>query len=672
MSIVTAIEFALFAFAILLPRERSLLTNTMFLTATTLGALIALLAVIGYAYRLPIFYTPLPASSIAAHTATAFGLLFAGAIATRADIGWLGLARAQGRVSVIARWLMPTVIIVPLLLGGAALSMVSSGALDARTAVALFAIANVAVLGAIAWLGASVANRLQLALSRREQLYKSAIESALDALMVMDAQGQIIEWNPQAERIFGWPREEAIGRTIKETIVPPESRDAHAAGLNRYLATGDQRILGRRVEVLAQRRDGQRLPVELIVVPMQFGAERVFSGFARDLSTIKSAEEQLRQAQKMEAIGQLTGGVAHDFNNRLTVIISMLDSVVERVPPDVRARVEMALQSAERSAGLISQLLSFSRRQVLNPERVDFNEVARGMEDVLKRTLGEHIIVDLQLAPNLSATMADRTQLEAAMLNLAINARDAMPSGGKITIETAEVELDETYAAQNADVTPGRYLMLAVSDTGTGMSPEVLSRAFEPFFSTKEVGQGTGLGLSMIHGFARQSNGHFNIYSELGHGTTARLYLPIRREARTPTAGAAPEVECERGSETVLLVEDDASVRATAVLHLRDLGYHVIEASDGIAARAILETDTTIDLLFTDVVMPGGVTGGQLAKEAQARRPHLKVLFTSGYTSNSIVHHGRLDPGVHFLSKPYRISELAQKMREALDSTVAA
>jgi CheY-like chemotaxis protein len=290
------------------------------------------------------------------------------------------------------------------------------------------------------------------------------------------------------------------------------------------------------------------------------------------------------------------------------------------------------------------------------------------MEQMLRRTLGEDVEIEMRLAPPLWPALADRAQVESALLNLAINARDAMPGGGKLTIETDNALLDQDYAVHNAEVAPGDYVALAVTDTGTGMTPEVLGHAFEPFFTTKEVGKGTGLGLSMIYGFAKQSQGHVKIYSEVGHGTTVRLYLP-RKTAAAEGAAAPGSVNRARagGSETILVVEDDADVRAFVVGQLGDLGYRVIEAADGPQAQRILESDQPIDLLFTDVVMPGGMTGRQLADAARAHRPGLKGVFTSGYTENSIVHQGKLDKGVSFLSKPFRRQELALKIPETLD-----
>jgi CheY-like chemotaxis protein len=382
----------------------------------------------------------------------------------------------------------------------------------------------------------------------------------------------------------------------------------------------------------------------------------------------RDAESRLHQVQKMDAVGQLTGGIAHDFNNLLTVIIGALDLDAERIPVELRPSLKQALRAAERGAALTHRLLAFSRQQTLMAQKVDFNRLIQGMDELLRRALGEHVDVELKLAPDLWPALADGGQVENSLLNLAINARDAMPEGGKLAIETANVHLDEDYAGSNSEVTPGDYVMMAVTDTGTGMAPEVLVHAFEPFFTTKEVGKGTGLGLSMIYGFAKQSGGHLKIYSEIGHGTTVRLYLP-RLANVGETAGVVPVAAApgKGGGETILVVEDNPDVRRLVLRQLSDLGYAVIEAANGPQAMKILNDGVAIDLLFTDVVMPGGMTGRQLAEAAKASRPGLKTLFTSGYTEDSVLRLGKLDPGVRLLSKPYRKHELATRIREALD-----
>jgi signal transduction histidine kinase/DNA-binding response OmpR family regulator len=391
---------------------------------------------------------------------------------------------------------------------------------------------------------------------------------------------------------------------------------------------------------------------------------------ATEVAERAKAEEALRQAQKMEAVGQLTGGVAHDFNNLLTVIIGGLDTI-KRSPAADSSRIhrsaDMALQAADRAASLTGRLLAFSRRQPLEPRPVELNVLVRNMTELLHRTLGEQIELEGVLSPRLWPVEVDDNQLESAILNLAVNARDAMPEGGKLTIETANTALDESYAATDAEVIPGQYVVIAVSDTGMGMSPDTLARVFEPFFTTKEVGRGTGLGLSMVYGFVKQSGGHVTIYSEEGQGTTVRLYFPrfhgdsaVGREAEhaPPPHGAADEV--------ILVVEDNDEVRRYSVMVLTELGYNVIEARDADAGLAVLSGEQRVDLLFTDVVLPGK-SGRVLADAALALRPDLRVLFTTGYSRNAIVHHGRLDPGVQLITKPFTFEQLAARVRDLLD-----
>jgi PAS domain S-box-containing protein len=668
MSAVTATEFVLFAASMALYQRRSAAANIAFLITMSLGLLIAFLALTGYAYGVRLLYAPIPQSSIALHTAAAFLVLFLGLAALRPDLGWVALLRSQTTTGALVRRLLPAIVLIPLVLGGMILNGARAELYEARDGIALFALASVAALGAVVWAGGVYANRLGARLENREHVFQTVVETALDAFILMDAQGRVLEWNPQAERLFAWSRAEAIGRPVADLIIPAPLRPRHAAGLNTFLATGDSVVLRRRVEVNAIRRDGVEFPAELMILPVRQGESWVFSGFVKDLSALREAEAQVRQAQKMEAVGQLTGGVAHDFNNLLTVIIATLDVLLGRVSEEVRPKLENVLAAAERGAEMIGQLLAFSRKQALNPEPLDLAHVASSTLDMLKRLLGEQVEIVFAFAPVAWRAFADRGQVENALLNLAINARDAMPDGGKLTIEIANVQFDDDHAARHAGVAPGAYVVLAVSDSGVGMAPAVLERVFEPFFTTKETGRGSGLGLSMVYGFAKQSNGHVKIYSEEGHGTTVRLYLP-RLVGDGPHAPrpATLQAEDQGGAETILLVEDDAQVRAIAASQLDELGYTVMEASNAAEALVLLAGETPIDLLFTDVVMPGK-TGRQLAKEAQEMRPSLKTLFTSGYTDNAIVHHGRLDPDVRFLAKPYRRRDLGAAVRAALSA----
>ncbi len=385
----------------------------------------------------------------------------------------------------------------------------------------------------------------------------------------------------------------------------------------------------------------------------------------------RKVADVLAQTERLNAIGQLTGGVAHDFNNLLTVIRGNAELLIDELVADRRLRqlAEMIETAADRGAELIRGLLAFARRQALEPRSVDTNLLISGMDDLLRRALGEHIEIEFVRGAGLWPALVDAAQLESALLNLCLNARDAMPRGGRLTIETANVHLGRSYTDQQEDLAPGQYVMLAVSDTGTGIAPEHINHVIEPFFTTKSQGKGTGLGLSTVYGFAKQSRGHLRIYSETGEGTTVRLYLP---RAEGTASHPASEHERERkdmGSGLILLVEDDDLVRRFARQQLIAMGYDVIAASNGHEAMKMLRERDDIDLLFTDIVMPGGMSGRDLADAAIELRPGLKVLYTSGYSENAIVHHGRLDPGVHLLSKPYRREELAAALKDAMGDT---
>ena len=420
----------------------------------------------------------------------------------------------------------------------------------------------------------------------------------------------------------------------------------------------------------AQREIEERKRAEEALRELNATLERQVAERTEEL---RLKDEALRQSQKMEAVGQLTGGVAHDFNNLLQIIIGNLETL-ERTVPEGSGRMHRAVQSAmsgaRRAASLTRRLLAFSRRQPLDPKPIDVNVLVTGMSELLHRSLGETIEIETVRAAGLWRAEVDANELESTILNLAVNARDAMKSGGRLTIETANTYIDEAYAAGQAEVTPGQYVSISISDTGEGMDADTIARAFEPFFTTKPVGRGTGLGLSQVYGFVKQSGGHVKLYSEPGHGTTVRIYLP-RQEGDVELAESVPDAPIPEGEreETILVVEDDDDVRAYSVESLRELGYRVIEAHDGNAALRLLERQPRIDLLFTDVVLPGGLTGAQVAAQARAMRPDLTVLFTTGYARNAIVHHGRLDKGVQLLTKPFAFKDLAAKIRDVLDNS---
>ncbi len=516
--------------------------------------------------------------------------------------------------------------------------------------------------------------RAQDDLLESSRMARGIIETALDAFIQMDQAGIVLDWNSQAENIFGWSRGEAVGRLLADLIIPAQHRGSHERGLRRFLETGEGAVLGSRIEIEAQRRDGSQLTVELSITAFRRRDDTVFNGFIRDLTDKITKESQYRQAQKMEAIGQLTGGVAHDFNNILTVITGTIEILAEGVAgqPELAAITKMIDEAAQRGADLTKHLLAFARKQPLEPRELDVNGLVVAAGKLLRPTLGEQIEIQTTLVEAPWVAFVDPNQLTTAILNLALNARDAMPDGGKLTIETQNVELDDAYAGLHGDVKAGPYVLVAISDTGSGIPANLLDKVFEPFFTTKETGKGTGLGLSMVYGFVKQSGGHIKIYSEQGVGTTVRLYLPRSMEKTAAAAEQAPVERLPRGSEVVLIVEDDELVRNYVVAQVRSLGYGALAAAGSAEALQILRSHAEVDLLFTDVIMPGSMNGPRLVAEALKLRPQLGVLYTSGYTENAIVHHGRLDPGVLLLAKPYRKADLARMLRQALRATPAS
>ncbi len=627
-----------------------------------------------------------------------------------------------------------------------------------------------------------------------EARLRAIIDTALDALIGMNAKGMITEWNPRAEVIFGWRRREAIGQNLADLIIPSRYREAHERGLRHFMDTGEGPALNRRVELVGLRRDGTEFPAELSISPLKRGESYVFNAFlsditerkcaeeirvrlasivessedaiisktldgivtswnrgaertfgytadeiigkpigvlipqdrveeesqiiervkqgehvthfetvrrrkdgkdihialtispiedgagtiigfskiARDITEKKALEAQLRQSQKMEGVGQLAGGIAHDFNNLLTVINSYSAMVLGDLDfsnPFARNGIEQIKEAGHRAASLTRQLLMFSRQQVLEPKVLDLNEVVSSIGKLLRRLLGEDITQILCLHPALGRVKVDPGQMEQIIMNLAVNARDAMPGGGQLTIETDNVELDNTYARTHALVQPGPYVMLAVSDTGCGMDTETQARIFEPFFTTKGVGSGTGLGLATVDGIVKQSGGNVWVYSEVGRGTTFKIYLPrVEQAPELPEPGAAP-AELLRGSETVLLVEDDEMVRALAQAILERYGYHVLAARNvHDALRFAQEGSAQIRLLLTDTIMPG-MNGPELAKQIQSIRPEIKVLYMSGYTDKVISCTASFEPETAFLQKPFTPQTLTRKVHEVLNSS---
>ena len=416
------------------------------------------------------------------------------------------------------------------------------------------------------------------------------------------------------------------------------------------------------------------LALSLLVQRQALRQNEILTTLQDEVHRREAAEEALRQSQKMEAVGRLTGGIAHDFNNHLTVISSNIELLQRRMPKGTESLgrlTDAAMAGVQRAATLTHRLLAFSRQQPLDPEPLDVGQLVTNMSDLLRRSLGEDVAIETVLTDGLWQTRVDANQLENVLLNLAVNARDAMPKGGKLTIATTNAHLDDAYAAGHAEVAAGQYVMLAVSDTGTGMTQEVMDKVFEPFFTTKPLGQGTGLGLSMVYGFVKQSGGHVTLNSEPGQGSTIKIYLPrfVRPEVKPDATAPGPASTQRRGKgETILVVEDDEDVRRSSVEALREIGYEVMEAGDAMDGVRLIVDRGGIDLLFTDVGLPGGVNGRALADAARSAQPGVRVLFTTGYTRNTIQHNGMLDHGVHFIAKPFSLAALAVKIREVMEA----
>jgi PAS domain S-box-containing protein len=506
---------------------------------------------------------------------------------------------------------------------------------------------------------------------------RGILESAVTAIITIDERGLIETVNPATERLFGYAADELIGQNVK-VLMPEPYRSEHDGYIASYTRTGVKKIIGIGREVSGRRKDGTTFPLHLSVTEFEAEGRRYFTGMIHDISDRKHVEEalleserRLAQSQKMEAVGQLTGGIAHDFNNLLLVIAGNLELLEPRLgDEESRSLLKEAQDAAALGSKLTDQLLTFGRRRHMDAQVIQLNELVVGVTDMLRRTLGEHIALSTSLGREIWVTRADPGQCQSAIVNLAVNARDAMPQGGKLVVETRNMVFDDHHADFHSELPRGDYVQLSISDTGTGMPPDVRDRAFEPFFTTKEKGRGTGLGLAMVYGFVKQSGGHVTIYSEVGHGTTINLYFPRAQSDPAAERLAARRAETDaHARETVLVVEDDDRVRQLTIKRLKLIGYQVLEAQDGPSALEILRRGEPVDLVFTDLVMPGGLSGREVAVRAREIKPGIKVLLTSGYAEELVQGDDLQRERLKVLRKPYQQADLVAALREVLGAS---
>jgi PAS domain S-box-containing protein len=503
---------------------------------------------------------------------------------------------------------------------------------------------------------------------------RGILESAVTAIITIDEQGLIETVNPATERLFGYGASELVGQNVAMLMPEPYSSE-HDGYLANYLRTGTRKIIGIGREVSGRRKDGTTFPLHLSVSEFEADGRRYFTGMIHDISDRRHVEEALReserrlaQSQKMEAVGQLTGGIAHDFNNLLLVVTGNLELLEPHLQTDDQlSLLKEAQDAAVLGSKLTDQLLTFARRRHLDAHIIQLNELVVSIADMLRRALGEQITLSTSLASDAWPTRADPDQFQSAIVNMAVNSRDAMLQGGKLVIETRNIVLDADHTDYQSELKPGEYVQLSISDTGVGMEPAVRDRAFEPFFTTKEKGRGTGLGLAMVYGFVKQSGGHITIYSEPGHGTTINLYFPRADAGTSSTLDVRPAIETGKPvRETILVVEDDSRVRALTIKRLKLIGYQVLEASDGPSAIEILKRGDVVDLVFTDLIMPGGLSGREVAMRARELRPGIKVLLTSGYAEELVRGDDLQQAGLRVLRKPYQQADLVAVLRDVL------
>jgi PAS domain S-box-containing protein len=503
---------------------------------------------------------------------------------------------------------------------------------------------------------------------------RGILESAATAIITIDERGLIETINPATERLFGYGASELVGENVS-LLMPEPYHGEHDGYIAAYIRTGVRKIIGIGREVSGRRKDGTTFPLHLSVSEFEADGRRYFTGMIHDISDRRHVEDALRESerrlahsQKMEAVGQLTGGIAHDFNNLLLVITGNLELLEPQLhTDDQRSLLREAQDAAALGSKLTDQLLMFGRRRHMDAHVIQLNELVVNTADMLRRVLGGHITLSTSLASDAWPTRADPDQFQSAIVNMAVNSRDAMPQGGKLVIETRNIVLDADHSDYQSELQPGQYVQLSISDTGTGMEPAICNRVFEPFFTTKEKARGTGLGLAMVYGFVKQSGGHVTVYSEPGHGTTMNLYFPRSDAGSSDVVGARQAADAGGPArETILVVEDDSRVRQLTIKRLKLIGYEVLEASDGPTALDILQREDAVDLVFTDLIMPGGMSGRDVALRARELKPGIKVLLTSGYAEELMRGDDLKRAGLRVLRKPYQQADLAATLREVL------